>query len=60
MPFSKETKESIVDMIQDKDFAAFCKRSLDNPRYRVYRYITRKSFGLLGLYTAVSLTFKFF
>lgn len=60
MPFSRETKQSIIDMIQDKDFAAFCKRSLDNPRYRVYRFITRKSFGIAGLYGAILLTFKFF
>lgn len=60
MPFSWDTKKSIVNLIQDKDFAAFCKRSLDNPRYRVYRYITRKSCGLLWIYTAVVLTFKFF
>ena len=60
MPFSADTKKSMSDMIQDKDFAAFCKRSLDNPRYRVYRYVTRKSAWLLGLYTAVSLSFKFF
>jgi hypothetical protein len=60
MPFSTDTKSSIIDMIEDKDFAAFCKRSLDNPRYRIYRYITRKSFWLLWLYMAISLTFKFF
>ncbi|MCD5375421.1 hypothetical protein LR010_03160, partial [Candidatus Gracilibacteria bacterium] len=60
MNFSADTKESIIDMIEDKNFAAFCKRSLDNPRYRVYRYITRKSAGILGLYMAISLTFKFF
>lgn len=60
MNFSADTKESIIDMIEDKNFAAFCKRSLDNPRYRVYRYITRKSAWILGLYMAISLTFKFF
>jgi hypothetical protein len=60
MNFSLDTKQSIIDMIEDKDFAAFCKRSMDNPRYRVYRYITRKSAWLLGLYTAISLSFKFF
>jgi hypothetical protein len=60
MNFSEDTKKSITGMIEDKDFAAFCKRSVDNPRYRVYRYISRKSAWLLGLYAAVSLTFKFF
>lgn len=60
MHFADETKQSIIDMIEDKDFAAFCKRSFDNPRYKVYRYIIKRTMGITWIYVAFTLSYRFF